>query len=117
MTADGEILPTHPPTPATAVLHEDHARQAAAIFKALGDPTRVKILHALLHGEHTVTDLTTLVGDDETLTLSAVSHQLRLLRSLRIVRDRREGKQIYYSLDDEHIAAMLRLTLAHIGHD
>lgn len=117
MAADEQ--PPHAPAThgVTPLLREDHAREAAAIFKALGDPTRIKILHALLHGEHSVTDLTALVGDDEALSISAVSHQLRLLRSLRVVRDRREGKSVFYSLDDEHIAAMLRLTLDHIGHD
>jgi ArsR family transcriptional regulator, lead/cadmium/zinc/bismuth-responsive transcriptional repressor len=97
-------------------LSEEEARGLADIFKALADPTRLKLLHALLHAELTVGDLTQRVTGDDPITISAVSHHLRLLRGLHVVRDRREGKHVYYALDDEHIAAMLRQSLDHIGH-
>ncbi len=93
-------------------LDDDHVRRVADIFKALADPTRLRLLHALSHTELTVGDLARLLDD----SVSAVSHHLRLLRSLRIVRDRREGKQVYYALDDEHIASILQQSLAHAGH-
>lgn len=86
--------------------------QVAETFKALADPTRVRILHALSHAELCVGDLAAVLG----MTESAVSHQLRLLRNLRIVRARRDGKQMFYDLDDEHVARLFQLTLEHLGH-
>jgi ArsR family transcriptional regulator, lead/cadmium/zinc/bismuth-responsive transcriptional repressor len=84
----------------------------AETFKVLGDLTRVQILDALGRAELCVCDLATLVG----LSESAVSHQLRLLRSLRVVRSRREGKQVFYALDDEHVTRLFQLSLEHLGH-
>lgn len=75
----------------------------AEIFKALGDPTRVRLLTALATAELCVCDLATLL----TLSESAVSHQLRLLRSLRLVRARRDGRMVFYRLDDDHIVRLL----------
>jgi DNA-binding transcriptional ArsR family regulator len=75
----------------------------AEIFKALGDPTRVRLLNALATAELCVCDLATLL----TLSESAVSHQLRLLRSLRLVRARRDGRMVFYRLDDDHIVKLL----------
>lgn len=86
--------------------------QVAETFKALGDPTRVRLIHALLHEELCVSDLAALLG----LTESAISHQLRLLRGLRVVRSRRDGKLIYYALDDEHVTRLFQLSLEHAGH-
>jgi ArsR family transcriptional regulator len=71
----------------------------AETFKALGDPTRVRMLSALSRAELCVCDLATLLGATE----SAISHQLRLLRSLRVVRARRDGRMVFYRLDDDHI--------------
>jgi DNA-binding transcriptional ArsR family regulator len=88
------------------------AARVAETFKALADPTRVRMLHALSHAELCVGDLAAVLG----MTESAVSHQLRLLRSLRIVRARREGKLIFYALDDEHVMRIFQLTLEHLGH-
>ena len=79
-------------------------------FRALGDPTRVRILDALSHGELCVCDIATLLG----LSESAVSHQLRLLRSLRLVRARRDGRMMYYTLDDRHILTLFRQGLRHV---
>jgi DNA-binding transcriptional ArsR family regulator len=86
--------------------------QVAEIFKALADPTRVRILHALLHAELCVGDLAAVLEMSE----SAVSHQLRLLRGLRVVRARREGKLVYYAPDDEHVTRLFQLSLEHLGH-
>jgi DNA-binding transcriptional ArsR family regulator len=80
------------------------------VFKLLGDPTRVRLVDALTHGERCVCDLAALVG----MTESAVSHQLRLLRSARLVRVRRAGRLAYYSLDDHHVVGLLHDTRKHV---
>lgn len=82
----------------------------AEIFRTLGDPTRVKLLQALTVQELCVCDLAKLLGVSD----SATSHQLRVLRSQRLVRFRKEGKMAYYSLDDEHIDALMKEALRHI---
>jgi DNA-binding transcriptional ArsR family regulator len=79
-------------------------------FRVLGDPTRIRILDALAAGELCVCDLARLVGISE----SAVSHQLRLLRGMRLVRPRRSGRQMFYSVDDQHIVELLRLAVTHV---
>ena len=84
----------------------------AEIFRVLGDPTRVRILHALAASELCVCDLAAILG----MSQSAVSHQLRLLRSLRLVRHRREGRMVYYALDDDHIEKLLAQGLDHVAH-
>ena|SRR5687768_4577828 len=80
------------------------------IFRVLGDPTRVRILDALASSELCVGELARRVGISE----SAVSHQLRLLRSARIVRPRRDGRLMYYALDDRHVLALFRQGLKHV---
>jgi DNA-binding transcriptional ArsR family regulator len=80
------------------------------IFRVLGDPTRVRILDALSRGELCVGDLAAQLG----VTESAVSHQLRLLRNTRIVRARREGRMIFYALDDQHVLDLFRQGLRHV---
>jgi len=82
----------------------------AETFRVLGDPTRVRILHALSLEELCVCDIARLLGT----TKSAVSHQLRLLRSLRVVKYRKDGRMAYYSLDDSHVENLLREGLSHI---
>ena len=82
----------------------------AETFRVLGDPTRVRILDALTEGELCVCDIASLVNISE----SAVSHQLRLLRGMRLVRPRRSGRQVFYSLDDQHIVHLLRLAVTHV---
>jgi DNA-binding transcriptional ArsR family regulator len=79
-------------------------------FKALGDMSRLKILWALAHQEMCVCDLAALLG----ITESAVSHQLRLLRTLRLVKNRREGTILYYQLADDHVSQLIRIALDHI---
>lgn len=79
-------------------------------FRVLGDPTRTKMLFALSKEELCVCDLAHLLG----LSESAASHQLRLLKAMRLVKYRRAGKMAYYSLDDEHIADLIRQGLKHV---
>lgn len=98
------------------MLLDDKTIQALTdIFQVLGDPTRLRMLEALSHEEKCVGDLAAHLG----LTESAVSHQLRLLRSARVVRGRREGRMVYYALDDRHVLALFRQGLRHVqeaGH-
>lgn len=92
------------------LLQPDTVGALADIFKVLGDPTRVRILDVLSHGELCVCHLAQLLG----LSESAVSHQLRLLRNTRVVRSRREGRLIYYALDDKHVLTLFRQGLKHV---
>ena len=85
----------------------------AETFSALGDPTRVRILDALSHGELCVCDLAAVLA----LSQSAVSHQLRLLRNIRLVKPRREGRIVFYSLDDQHIMSIFKQTLQHVEEE
>ncbi len=82
----------------------------AELFKIFGDSTRVKILYALLEGELCVCDLASLME----VSQSAVSHQLRVLKSSKLVKFRREGKTVYYSLADEHVTRILNQGMEHI---
>ncbi|WP_022668056.1 ArsR/SmtB family transcription factor [Desulfospira joergensenii] len=84
----------------------------ADIFKALSDPSRLKIVLALACREHCVCDIAVICGQTD----SAVSHQLRILRTLKIVKNRREGKIIYYSLSDDHVRTLIKMSLDHINH-
>ena len=93
-----------------ALVDGDALEALADIFRALGDPTRVRILDALSHGELCVCDLAAVLA----LSQSAVSHQLRLLRSLRLVRARREGRMVFYGLDDRHIVDLLQQGRRHV---
>lgn len=85
----------------------------AELFKALGDYTRVRILHALSVSELCVCALAEVLE----MSQSAISHQLRLLRAARLVRYRKEGKNVYYALDDEHVEALLKQGFAHISEE
>ena len=106
------------------VVHLDRVEQArqdtiadkelerlALTYKVLGDPNRLKIVMALRNVEMCVCDLAAFTG----LTDSAVSHQLRRLKDLALVKSRREGQIIYYSLDDEHVSRILSIGLEHIN--
>jgi DNA-binding transcriptional ArsR family regulator len=88
----------------------DTVQSLTDIFKALSDPSRVKIVLALAACELCVCDLAAVCD----LSESAVSHQLRILRNLKIVRNRREGKIIFYRLDDQHVSALLDQSLEHV---
>lgn len=96
----------------TQLLLEDEITGLSEIFKAMGDSTRIKILHALSKEELCVCDLTEALE----MTQSAISHQLRVLRNLRLVKYRKDGKMVYYSLDDDHIINLFEQGLAHIRH-
>ena len=80
-------------------------------FKVLGDSTRIKILSALFQSEMCVCDIAALLG----MTQSAISHQLRVLKQGRLVKHRKEGKVVYYSLDDDHIKHIVDQGLTHIS--
>lgn len=82
------------------------------MFRLLGDPTRVRILFVLQEGERCVSDLALAVDASET----KVSQAMRLLRSAGVVRNRRDGRNIYYRLDDEHIRLLLELSRDHVAH-
>ena len=92
---------------------ENEYLKLAALFKMFGDGTRVKILHALELNEMCVCDLAALLG----VTKSAVSHQLKALRLTNLVKSRREGQVVYYSLADDHVKYILDIGFDHIHHD
>src|SRR5262245_66497413 len=94
----------------TRLLTESSVGALAETFKALGDVTRVRILDALSRSELCVCDIARLLG----LSESAVSHQLRLLRGMRLVRPRREGRMMFYTLDDQHIVRLFEQGLEHV---
>lgn len=95
-----------------SMISDPAASGMADLFKALGDATRVKVIYALLDKELCVHDISVLLDMGQ----SAISHQLRYLRNLRIVKRRKAGKTVFYSLDDEHIEQIFVLTLQHLKH-
>jgi ArsR family transcriptional regulator, lead/cadmium/zinc/bismuth-responsive transcriptional repressor len=96
----------------TLLADEETYIDLSSLFAALADTTRVKLVHVLLRQELCTCDLAATLGVSE----SATSQHLRLLRALHLVRSRRAGKVVYHSLDDEHIAALVRVGLVHLGH-
>ena len=103
-------MQTLPPS----LVRDDTLVQALAdTFRILGDPTRVRIVDALASGQLCVHEISERIG----LSESAVSHQLRLMRSMRIVRGRREGRCVYYTLDDQHILSLFQQGLRHVLED
>lgn len=82
----------------------------ANLFKVLGDATRTKILSVLEKGEQNVSNISILVG----LPISAISHQLRVLRQAKLIKGRKVGKEVFYSLDDEHVSMIFACALAHV---
>ncbi len=97
-------------TAADDALPEKENQQMAQLFKAMGDANRLKVLWALDHGEMCVCDLAAFLQVSE----SAVSHQLRLLRQLQLVSNRREGQVLYYRLNDHHVTGLIQNALEHI---
>ncbi|MGI5058867.1 ArsR/SmtB family transcription factor [Treponema pectinovorum] len=83
------------------------------LFKIFGDSTRIRILFALYNGEKAVGELALNLG----MTDSAISHQLKILKDNKLVRGRREGKQIYYALDDSHVLSILSQGIEHISEN
>ena len=94
------------------LLKDNTFNHLADLFSALSDPTRLRIISALLEGELNVGDIAAQLE----MTESAVSHQLRGLRQLRLVRSRKDGRQVFYTLDDDHVARLYRLGLDHVEH-
>jgi DNA-binding transcriptional ArsR family regulator len=96
----------------TELLDLETATKVAITFKGLSDGTRLRLLSILLQGETCVSNLAEQTG----ISQSAVSHQLRTLRNLGFVANHREGQNIYYKIDDEHIEGLFNLALAHSHH-
>jgi DNA-binding transcriptional ArsR family regulator len=94
------------------LLDDPTATHLAEFFQALGDATRVRIVSALWVGELCVCDLAATLG----MSQSAISHQLRVLRQLHLVRRRKEGQVVYYALDDQRVSALFRKGLDHVRH-
>ncbi len=92
---------------------EDPIYEVAELFKVFGDSTRARIICALSISELCVCDLSCLLN----MTQSAISHQLRILKQARIVKNRRSGKSVYYSLDDEHIRQLFGTAFEHVMED
>lgn len=90
----------------------DHADEMASFYKVIGDKTRVRILYTLVNKECCVQE----IADALNMTHSAISHQLAKLKDYRLVKSRRDGKEIYYSLDDDHVLKIFNLTLEHLRH-
>ena len=100
--AVGEVLRQLPP--------EERLYDLAEVFRVFGDTTRIRILYVLFEWELCVCDIAKLLG----MTQSAVSHQLRILKDAKLVRFRREGKTVFYTLDDDHVRSVLELGMEHV---
>lgn len=94
------------------ILDESTATQVADLFEALSDPTRVRILSALMDGEINVGDLVQKIG----LSKSAISHQLRGLKDKRLIRSRKVGRHVYIAIDDDHVTELFQRGLDHALH-
>ncbi len=102
---DGPMVP--------GILDEEHFSELSDLFKMFSDSTRIKILYDLFDGEKNVSEIT---GDLE-MNQSAISHQLKILKTSRLIRSRREGKSIYYSLADDHVKTIIRMGVEHIEEE
>lgn len=94
-------------------LDEDTLFNVSQIFKALGDPTRIRILHLLFYKPCSVNE----IAENLQLGQSTVSHQLRFLKTLRLVKYKRAGTTLYYTHDDQHVMDILKQTLHHVRHN
>ncbi|MGD8457963.1 MAG: metalloregulator ArsR/SmtB family transcription factor [Anaerolineales bacterium] len=94
-------------------IRAEHAEVLAELFKAFSDPSRLRIISALVNQEMNVSAIAEAVG----LTESATSHHLRGLRQMRLVRARKEGRQVFYCLLDEHVKALYEIGLDHVMHE
>lgn len=100
-------------TKTTAIPDEDVVASLSELFKTLGDPTRVKILSCLQISDMNVGDIADKLG----MTTSAVSHQLRVLRAIKLVKGTKEGKEVRYSLDDDHVTLIMQCGLTHVNEE
>lgn len=89
---------------------DDYLEDMADLFKILGDKTRTKILASLEKGEKNVSSISEIVG----LPISAISHQLRTLRQAKLIKPKKVGKEVFYSLDDDHVSMIFECALAHV---
>lgn len=105
-----DICHHHHPRFSSEVPADDVLYKLADLYKVFGDPTRIRILYALSGGELCVCDIAELLG----MTQSAISHQLRVLKQSALVKFRRDGKTVYYSLADAHVATILTQGLDHV---
>lgn len=94
-------------------MDEEKIQAMADLFKIFGDTTRIRILYALYDDEHSVGD----IAEALDMTQSAVSHQLKILRTSKLLKARRDGKQIFYSLADEHVHMIMDVGLEHIEEE
>lgn len=94
------------------MLDSEFITEISLFFKILGDNTRVKILFALDYNEMCVCDIANVLN----MTKSSISHQLSYLKDLNIVKSRKSGKEVYYSLDDEHVKEVFEVAISHIEH-
>lgn len=109
----GEFLAVHPEVVAKvrqSLPSDEHLYDLAELFRVFGDTTRIKILYALFESELCVGDIALLLN----LSQSSVSHQLRQLKSAKLVKFRREGKAMFYSLDDDHVRSIIAVGMSHI---
>ncbi|QHW35100.1 winged helix-turn-helix transcriptional regulator [Paenibacillus rhizovicinus] len=93
-------------------LTDDMVVKMANFYQALSDPTRLRIVHTLIHAEMCVCDLAAVLE----MTQSSISHQLRYLKNLALIKRRKVGRMVYYSIDDEHVLTLFETGLAHISH-
>jgi ArsR family transcriptional regulator, lead/cadmium/zinc/bismuth-responsive transcriptional repressor len=105
-----KVLRRRPARAPEPPLSAEAAEALADTFRVLGDPTRIRLIAAMAVAERCVSDLAATVGMSE----SAVSHQLRMLRAARLVRTRRAGRHVFYTLDDGHILALFQQGLSHV---
>ena len=89
---------------------DDYIEDMADLFKILGDKTRTRILSVLIKEEMNVSNISELVG----LPISAISHQLRTLRQAKLIKPKKVGKEVFYSLDDEHVSLIFKCALEHV---
>ncbi len=94
----------------TGEIQEEELFDLADLFKMFADSTRIKILYVLLTGEKNVTE----ICDELSMNQSAISHQLKLLKSSKLVKSRRSGKSVYYALDDDHVRTIIAMGIEHI---
>lgn len=92
------------------MLAEEEVNGLSTVFKIFGDPTRIRIMWALQSAEMCVCELATALN----MSKSAISHQLSTLKQVKLVKFRREGKNVFYSLDDEHVSSIIQMGLTHI---
>ena len=106
MIKGGDEMTPHVPH----ILDEEQLFNMAELFKAFADSTRIKILYLLFTEEHCVGDIASDVG----VSQSAISHQLKLLKQMKLVKSRREGKTIYYGLADDHVKTIINMAKEHL---